>query len=131
VRFVVTQDPEKFAAHAQGLVDARPELNIMATVLMAVLSGRRPAASARFAYGVAGGRVRAAALRTAPWSLLAAGIGAANADDFIAAWLPADPSLDAVSAEPATARAIGAAWSRRTGGASRCLVRGRCTSSSG
>ena len=85
--------------------------------------GRLPAATTRFAYGVDDGRVRAAALRTTPWSLLAAGIDAANADDFIAAWLPGDASLDAVSAEPATARAIAAAWSRRTGGASRCRVR--------
>ena len=123
MRFVVTADPEEFAAHAQELVDARPEHNIMATVLLAVRAGRLPAATTRFAYGVDDGRVRAAALRTTPWSLLAAGIDAANADDFIAAWLPGDASLDAVSAEPATARAIAAAWSRRTGGASRCRVR--------
>ncbi|MGH2852456.1 MAG: hypothetical protein ACRDLP_17800, partial [Solirubrobacteraceae bacterium] len=61
MRFVVMQDPDEFAAYAQELVDARPEHNIMATVLQAVLAGRLPAASARFAYGVAGGRTRAAA----------------------------------------------------------------------
>jgi GNAT superfamily N-acetyltransferase len=123
VRFVLTRDPEEFAAHAERFLAARIERNVLATVLMAVLDGAFADSAAVFAYGLGDGdEVMFAALRTPPHPLLASPLEA-GADEFVELWLEADPDVGGVTSVPETARAIAAAWERRTGGSARRTLR--------
>lgn len=123
MRYVLTRDPEEFAARTERLLSERLECNVLATVLMRVLDGGLRDPSPLFAYGIAtSGGVSFAALRTPPWPLLAGPLE----DDpgaLIEAWLTEDPEVAAVTAVASTARAIGAAWARRTGGAAHTRMR--------
>jgi Acetyltransferase (GNAT) family len=119
VRFVVTSDAREFAARAERLLSERIECNVLATVLMRVLDGGQPDPGAMFAYGVGEhDEVSFAALRTAPWPLLASPLEG-GADEFVELWLQADPELSSVTSVPETARAIAASWVERTGGTTR------------
>ncbi len=75
-----------------------------------------------FAYGLAEGgeEVVFAAMRTPPFPLLTSPLDdAADAEPLVERWLQDDPDLPSVTGVPGTARAIAAAWARRTGGATR------------
>jgi predicted GNAT family acetyltransferase len=125
LRFVLTQDADEFASRTQPLLAARIECNMLATVLMQVLRGRRADSATVFAYGVAdrSGDVAFAAMRTPPFPLLASPLDdAADADSLVRDWLDADPDLPSVTAVPETARAIADAWARRTGGTTRRTI---------
>ena len=124
MRFVLTRDAEDFAARAAGFLAERAERNVLATVLVDARSGRFAEHNALFALGLDDReQVRAAALRTPPWPLLASDIDEPNADRLIELWLAEDPDLSGVSGQPAAARAVAAAWRRLTGGHSRCRMR--------
>jgi predicted GNAT family acetyltransferase len=123
VQLELTREVERFAARAEGFLAERVERNVLATVL--VLARRR------HAEGEGGGqlfaccldergRVRGVAMRTPPWPLLACDVDEATAEPLLERWLAADPEVPGVSAQPAAARALAAAWSRCTGRASRC-----------
>ena len=65
------------------------------------------------------------ALRTPPQSLMCTALpdpAPSLAAELIDLWVARDPDVVGVGAEPATARAIAAAWARRTGGESRLNV---------
>ncbi len=124
IRFELTRDAEKFAARADAFLVARIERNVLATVLLNVLSGPFAGGAPLFATGVDDcGEVQAAALRTPPWPLLATDIDPTDADKLLNAWLLEDPEPPGVTGEPVTARAIARAWSSRTGGRTRRRMR--------
>jgi RimJ/RimL family protein N-acetyltransferase len=132
VRYVVTRDAEEFAARTERLLSERIECNLLATVLMRALEGDYPDPPPLFAYGLAAdGQVSFAAMRTPPWPLLASplegdagemGNFSAVAASFVDQWLEDDPDVERVTAVPATARAIAAAWAERTGGQTRTTM---------
>jgi predicted GNAT family acetyltransferase len=120
LRFVLTQDPEKFAKRAEQLLASRLECNVLATVLNSVLDGAHREAPPQFATGVnPDGEVAFAALRTPPFPLLVSPLDPVDADRLVELWLEVDPEIPGVSGVPDTASAIGAAWARRTGGEAR------------
>jgi GNAT superfamily N-acetyltransferase len=124
VRFVLTRDAEEFAARAERFLAERVERNVLATVLVNARRGRFVAQPPLFAAGLDEGHVvRAAALRVPPWPLLVSELDGAAADQLIGSWLAEDPDIPGVSADPATARAVAIAWTRRTGGRSHCRMR--------
>ncbi|HEU0315791.1 MAG TPA: hypothetical protein VFR49_00590, partial [Solirubrobacteraceae bacterium] len=122
MQFLLTRDPEEFAARAEGFLAERVERNVLATVL--VRARRRAGATGLFAAGVdERGRTCAAALRIAPWPLLVTALDADEASALVAAWIAEDPAVPGVSAQPPTARAIVAAWIARAGGRAECRMR--------
>lgn len=124
VRFQLTRDVEEFAAQAEAFLGARVEGNVMATILLRARDARfAPPDRRLFAVGRDGDRLAAVALRISPWPLLSTALDAPGADALVAAWLPEDPDPGAVNAERDTARAIGAAWTRQTGGPATCRMR--------
>jgi RimJ/RimL family protein N-acetyltransferase len=119
VRFVLTKDAQDFAVRTERLLSSRLECNVLATVLLNVLDGLHADPPPLFGYGLAGdGEVTFAAMRTPPWPLLTTPLEA-GAEELVEAWLGADPEVPGVSGAPDTARAIAAAWQRRTGGTTR------------
>lgn len=124
LRFELTGDADAFARHADAFLAARIERHALATVLLNVLSGRFAGGTPLFATGVdVRGELRAAALRTPPWPLLATGIAGKDAENFLGVWLLEDPDPPGVSGQPITARAIALAWAAKTGGRARCSMR--------
>ena len=120
VRFVLTRDAEEFAERTEGLLSARLECNVLATVLMTVLDGAHRDPPPIFAIGVTEhDEVSFAAMRTPPWPLLTSPLAPGHAEALIDRWLQHDPDVPGVSGVPETARAIAAAWERRAGGTSR------------
>jgi GNAT superfamily N-acetyltransferase len=119
MQIVLTRDAREFELVAGAFVAERLETNVAATVLVNILR-RGSAASALFAYGRDDlGQVRLAALRQPPWPLLCGELDPAGAEALIGPWLREDPQLPGVSGTAASARAIAAAWTRRTGGTTR------------
>ena len=117
LRFELTREAEEFAACVEDFLAAEIERNVLATVLVNVRSGRFAGRDPLFASGVDDrGELRAVALRTPPWPLLATGIDASDADTLVAAWLREDPEPPGVNGQPVAARAIAAAWAARAGG---------------
>jgi predicted GNAT family acetyltransferase len=124
VRFVLTRDPEEFAAHAGAFLEGRVECNVMATVLIRTRRAGALAQSPLFARGVDDdGQVLAAALRTPPWPLLPSELEPHDAGALMEQWLAHDPAVPGVVAPTATARALAAAWSSRTSGRASCRLR--------
>jgi GNAT superfamily N-acetyltransferase len=124
LQFIGTRDAQEFAERTQRLLASRLECNVLATVLMSVLSGAHADPPPTFAYGVADDDVVFAAMRTPPFPLLSSPLDDdADAEPLIELWLGADPELPGVSGVPETARAIAAAWARRTGGTTRTTMR--------
>jgi RimJ/RimL family protein N-acetyltransferase len=124
VRLVLTGDQHEFAAHAAGLLEARVEYNVMATVLAGVLAGDYANSTRLFAYALDDvGELEFAALRQPPWPMLVTELPPAASRELVAAWLNADPDLPGVNGPPEAARAIAAAWRELTGGVSRCRMR--------
>jgi GNAT superfamily N-acetyltransferase len=119
---LLTRDVEGFAARAQAFLAERVERNVLATVLHTVREhGGFGAALPLFAIesDEETGGALAVAIRTPPWPLLAAGFDeSGTAGELLEAWLELDPRPPGVSAEPATARAISAAFVQLTGGIS-------------
>ena len=90
---------------------------MLATVLMSVRGGAHRDPPPVFAIGVEDdGRVTFAAMRTPPWPLLTSPLDVGDAGALVELWLHDDPDVSSVSGVPETARAIAAAWERRTGG---------------
>lgn len=120
VRFVLTREAQEFAERTERLLSAGLECNVLATVLMTVLEGAHRDPPPVFAIGVTErDEVSFAAMRTPPWPLLTSPLKPGHAEALIDLWLQHDPDLPGVSGVPQTARAIAAAWERRTGGTSR------------
>jgi predicted GNAT family acetyltransferase len=117
VRIVVTRDVEEFGSRAGGLLESRLECNVLATVFMNVRSGGYAAEHPTFAYGVdARGESTAAAMRVPPWPMLATGFAdPLGARTLVERWLPEDPEVNAVTAEPPVARAVAGALATLTG----------------
>jgi RimJ/RimL family protein N-acetyltransferase len=117
VRFVLTRDVDEFAARTERLLSASLECNVLATVLMSVLEGAHRDPPPIFAVGLTEqDEVSFAAMRTPPWPLLTSPLEPGGAEPLVQRWLEVDPDVSAVSGLPETARAIAAAWERRTGG---------------
>ncbi len=119
MQFVLTRDPEEFADRAGTFVAERLDCNVMATVL---LSARAGLAAPLFGCGYEADALGCAALRTPPHPLLVSELAPDWAQELLDAWLAEDPELSGVSAVPATAAAIAAAWCRRTGGTTTCRL---------
>lgn len=120
LRYVLTSDAEEFAERTERLLSASLECNVLATVLMTVLEGSHRDPPPIFAIGItAEDEVAFAAMRTPPWPLLASPLEPADAESLTDRWLEVDPDVAGLSSVPETARAIAAAWERRTGGTSR------------
>jgi predicted GNAT family acetyltransferase len=123
LQFVLTRDPEEFAARTGGLLAAHLECNVLATVLMNVRSGAHREPPPVFVYGLApGDEVAFAAMRTPPWPMLTTPLESGDAEQLMALWLEADPDLAGVSGVPTAARAIAAAWAGHTGGTTRTTM---------
>ena len=123
MRFVLTHDPQEVATRTERLLQARLECNVFATVLMSVLDGVHRDPPPAFALGLApDNEVSFAAMRTPPWPLLTTPLDGSPAEPFVDQWLEFDPDVSSVSGVPGTARAIAAAWSCATGGASRARM---------
>ncbi len=124
VRIVLTGDVKRFAACAEDFLAGRVERNVLATVLVHARDGcfeaHRPLFACCFDERE---QVRAVAMRTPPWPLLASDFDATTAELLLERWLLEDPSVPGVSAQPGTARAIAAAWTRHTGRTSACCLR--------
>ena len=117
---MLTRDPEEFALRTERLLSARLECNVLATVLMTVREGSHREPPPVFALGITDDEeVSFAAMRTPPWPLLTSPLESGGAESLVDLWLQHDPDVSAVSGLPGTARAIAAAWERRTGGSSR------------
>jgi predicted GNAT family acetyltransferase len=112
----VGDDARQFVARAEGFLTERLERNVLATTLSGVIEGRHE--HAIFAVGLdSAGVTVGAAVRTPPNKLLATGFeDIADARALLDLWFERDPDLPGVSAEPATAEAITAAWIAATGG---------------
>jgi RimJ/RimL family protein N-acetyltransferase len=122
MRYVLTRDAEEFAARTERLLSEQIECNLLATVLMRILDGGYSDPPPLFAYGLgADDGVSFVAVRTPPWPLLASPLED-DAGELMDRWLETDPDVDRVSAVPDTARAIAAAWSKRTGGRARTTM---------
>lgn len=117
--FVVSNDAAEFRDLAWPLIEDRLEYNVIATIILAVLEGRRAAVEPIFVYRLDGGRVDAVALRTPPYPMIATELDPASADELMDVWLHADPALPGANSAPATARALADAWRRRTGRSTR------------
>ena len=92
MRLVVTRDCDDFAAHAGQFVAERIERNVIASVLAGLRDGATYGSTAPlFAYRLDQGdssKVVAAAIRTPPWPLLAAGFeDMAAAVELVGGWL--------------------------------------------
>ena len=119
-RFLLTRDAREFAERTERLLSASLECNVLATVLMTVLEGSHREPPPIFAIGITEeDEVSFAAMRTPPFPLLTSPLEPGGAEPLIDQWLEVDPDVSAVSGLPDTARAIAAAWARRTGGSSR------------
>ena len=122
MRFALIQDPQEFAARTERVLSARLECNLLATVLLRVLDGARADPPPVFAIGLSehGDEAAFAAMRTPPFPLLTSPLDdVADAEPLMALWLQADPECSSVTGVTDTARAIAAAWARRTGGTAR------------
>jgi predicted GNAT family acetyltransferase len=120
---VLTRDVDQFAERVEAFLAERIERNVLATILINLRVSSFGPAQPLFAYspGVGGGSVTAAAIRTPPWPMIASGFDEPGlARELVERWLPEDPELDGVTAEPGTARAVVAAWSALTGGRTKC-----------
>ena len=116
----LTDDADAFAWAAGPLLAARAEGNLPATVLAGIREGRFADPPPSFAVVRDGDvRVTAAALRTPPRAMLCTALSGSEAPGLMEAWLTRDPGISGVSAEPATARALAAAWTAATGQATR------------
>jgi predicted GNAT family acetyltransferase len=122
----ITSDAEAFAAVAGPFLAAELEREQLARVLEGVLQGRYARHPNHFlAVLGGGGELIAVALRTPPQSMMCTALpdpAASLAAELIDVWVARDPDVVGVGAEPETARAIAAAWARRTGGESRLNV---------
>jgi len=120
----ITSDAEAFAAVAARFLGAELEREQLARILDGVLKGRYGEQRNHFATVLdAHGELVAAALRTPPHSLNCTQLpDLALAPELVEVWLARDPDVVGVGAEPETARAIAAAWARRTGGESELNV---------
>lgn len=137
MRIDITRNPAEFADRARYFLAARLEHNVLATVVDNVLrtepragpTGGDPAAFRAVPVFALGSEPRtrevvAAALRTPPWPMLAAGFdNPAHARDLIDRWLTPDPTLSEFGAEPATAKALIQAWRATTAGSTECVFR--------
>jgi RimJ/RimL family protein N-acetyltransferase len=120
MEIVITRDAREFDRVAGPFLDERLDCNVLSTTLVNILDGRFADARPVFACGLGPrGALRFAALRTPPWSLLCSELDEAGAEALLGAWLRVDPGLPGVSALPATAQAIAAAWQRRRPGRTR------------
>lgn len=114
----MTRDADEFAAWAGEFLGEQLETNLLATILAAVRGGADGDPPPLFAYGTEAGRVRCAALRTPPRGLICSELPAGAAEELMERWYALDPGIPWVSAVPATARALAAAWARRSAGTS-------------
>jgi RimJ/RimL family protein N-acetyltransferase len=121
MRWMLEPDLDAFQARVRPLLEARIENNVVATVLSGAVEGQFRIAAPVLAIGLdERERVRAAAMRTAPWPMLCTGLAPAQAEELLDVWLERDPGLPGVNAPLDTAHALAAAWARRTGGTTRC-----------
>jgi uncharacterized protein len=123
----ITSDASAFAVVAGPFLSAQMEREQLARVLDGVLHGRYVEHVNHFlAVRDGAGELVAVALRTPPHDLMCTTLPpptASLATELIEVWLARDPDGAGVGAEPRTARAIAAAWVRRTGGESDLGVR--------
>jgi predicted GNAT family acetyltransferase len=116
LRVALTDSAERFAQRAGELLAARPDHNVLATVLASVTSHPHHHPQALFAtVENAAGDVVAAALRTPPRPLLASVMEHQAAELLMEGWLRADPGLDGLNAPQPVASQLAAAWQRLTG----------------
>jgi predicted GNAT family acetyltransferase len=109
---------------AEAFLAAKIERNVLATVLVNLREGRVTGGAPLFAWGVDDrDKLQAVALRAPPWPLLVSELDASAADTLLDAWLEEDPTPRGVTGQPASVRAVAAAWTARTGGHTRCKMR--------
>ena len=125
MRWTFHADLDTFRGQVEPFLSARPERNLLATILLAIRDGRYDAGTAVLAAGIdADNAIAAVALRTPPFCMLCTELAdPADAAGLIETWLTRDPEVCGVNAGVATARAVAAEWSRCTGGATRSTFR--------
>jgi uncharacterized protein len=121
MRWELEPDLGAFEARVRPLLEAHIVNNVVATVVAATVQGQFRMPPPVLAVGVDdAGAVEAAALRTAPWPMLCTPVHPDDGAALVDLWLEHDPELPGINALLDTARSVGAAWSRRTGGSDRC-----------
>jgi GNAT superfamily N-acetyltransferase len=117
----LTTDPREFHARVWPYLEARPECNVLATVLLTALDGRYDDVRALYGYLTDGsGAVAGVALRTPPFSMTTSELHPAGCSELLDAWLAEDPDVPGVNSFPSTARGLAADWRARTGGSTAC-----------
>ncbi|MDQ6836153.1 MAG: GNAT family N-acetyltransferase [Actinomycetota bacterium] len=118
--FVLTADAAAFQARAGQFIESRPQANVLATILLAILEGRYAHVRPVFGCQLDGdGTVTAAAIRTPPRSLITTELSEHETEPMLEAWLREDPGLPGVNGPPATVCALAAGWQRGVGGTAR------------
>jgi predicted GNAT family acetyltransferase len=116
LRAALTDSAERFSERAGELLAARPDHNVLATVLASVRSHPHHHPQALFAtVENAAGDIVAAALRTPPRPLLASVMERQAAELLMDEWLRADPGLEGLTGPEPVASQLAAAWQRLTG----------------
>ncbi len=124
LRVELMSDVERFAAHVEDFLAGRVERNVLATVLARARARHFDAQRPLFAFCLdEHDQVQAVAMRIPPWPLLASDFDVTTSQLLLERWILEDPAVPGVNAQPGTARAIAAAWARRTGGTSQCTMR--------
>jgi predicted GNAT family acetyltransferase len=124
VPLAFTRDLAKLHPDADAFLEHGVERNLLASLLVHARAGRLAGSEPLFACGSDdAGALCFFAMRTPPWPLLVSELQPAEADELIERWLAEDAGVPGVSGVPATARAVAAAWERRTGGSISCRMR--------
>ena len=121
MRWELEPDLAAFAARVRPLLETNILNNVVATVVAGTVQGQLRMSPPVLAVGVGDdGAVQAAALRTAPWPMLCTPVDPDDAETLVDLWLEYDRELPGINALLDTARSVGSAWSRRTGGSEHC-----------
>jgi uncharacterized protein len=122
MRVTITESASELAERAGALLAARPEHNVLATVLEIAERGT-PGGGAVFAFAEGSeGDVIAAAMRLPPRRMIASMMDEATAAALLEEWLRADPDVPGVGGPSRVVRAMASEWERRVGGRSELVM---------
>jgi predicted GNAT family acetyltransferase len=124
VRFGFSQDVATLPAQLDAFLAARIERNVHASLLVHARAGRLAGADPLFVWAHRdNGEIAIFAMRIPPWPMLVSELDQEGAEALIELWLQRDPQPPGVNGTPEAARAVAAAWQRRSGGRVRCRMR--------
>lgn len=124
MRLAVSRAVADLPPQLDAFLEARVERNVQASLLVHARAGRLQGDAPLFAWALAdGGEIAFFAMRTPPWPMLVSELDRAAADALVELWMEHDPAPPGVNGTPQAARAVAAAWERRSGGRTSCHMR--------